>query len=62
MTRNFEEIYKDLGIKTKDLPPNYDPDTYARQLMKDVAKGQDVSYAVSTTLISDKEEPLETRI
>lgn len=44
---DYEKIYHDMGIPINPLPDNYDPDIYARELMKNMIYPKDVSYAAS---------------
>lgn len=45
---DYEKIYHELGFKVEPLPNNYDPDLYAKKLMRDVNYPKGVVYAVST--------------
>lgn len=48
--RDYYQVFKDYGFEIKPLPSNYDPDTYARDLMSSYEE-QDVSYASSTDYV-----------
>ena len=41
---DFEKMYKSFGLSVQELPKNYSPDRYARDLMKNVRKSSGVSY------------------
>lgn len=56
----IEKIYGKLKIKTEPLPPNYDPDTYGRYLMRQINRGVGVSYSASSNLIQ-KEKQIDIR-
>jgi len=47
---DYYEAFKEYGFEIKPLPDNYDPDTYAKNLIM-VCEKQDVSYSSSTDSI-----------
>ena len=47
---DYYQAFKEYGFEIKPLPSNYDPDTYARDLMSSTGE-QDVSYASSTDYV-----------
>jgi len=47
MANNYEKVFSDLNIKIEPLGDNYDPDSFGRELMKDVIQTGDVVYGSS---------------
>ena len=47
---DYYQAFKEYGFEIKPLPSNYDPDTYARDLMSSTGE-QDVSYASSSDYV-----------
>ncbi len=54
-TTEFEMQYKKLDIQIRPLPPNYTPDSYAQQLLKDFPTKPAISYSASTNYDPNKD-------
>ncbi|MDY0278335.1 MAG: hypothetical protein RBQ97_09660 [Acholeplasma sp.] len=48
----YEEGFAILGIKANELPKNYNPEEYGKELLKDTKNNQNVGYNESTSNIT----------
>ena len=48
--KEIQEIYKQLNIEEKPLTMDYNPDEYARNLLKNIELKDEISYSANTTL------------
>lgn len=46
--RDYNQIYKDLGIAVAPLGDNYDPEIYGRELMRGLNINEEISYSSAT--------------
>jgi hypothetical protein len=46
--RDYNQIYKDLGIAIAPLSDNYDPEIYGRELMRGLNCNEEISYSSAT--------------
>lgn len=56
----FELFFKKLNIPVADLPNNYNPDDYAKQINQSANADTEISYSVSTKLEGNREIELST--
>lgn len=56
MKRNYEQLYKELGICVKPLGENYSPDNYGRELMRGTIINDGVMYSSSTCYVKHNDE------
>lgn len=49
----YDELYKKLGIPIAPVPSNYNPETYAQELMRGCYSEQGVSYSAATAMESE---------
>ncbi|MBP3753561.1 MAG: hypothetical protein J6I66_01745 [Lachnospiraceae bacterium] len=59
--KDYDQIYKDLGIAIVPLSDNYDPEIYGRELMRGLNSNEEISYSSATnyapkTLLTEKED------
>lgn len=48
---DYEKVFKDLKIPTKKLSPNYTPDGFAKEILKDYPRPSGVSYSTQTNIV-----------
>lgn len=46
--KDYEQIYRELGIQIEPLYNGYTPDEYAKRLLRDLQIPEGVTYSVST--------------
>ena len=51
---NYEKAFEDLGISIKELPKNYTPDEFAKEMLKDFPKPTGVIYSTQTNINANK--------
>ena len=59
--KNYEDIFRTLGIKTEPVPMNYTPEQYGKMLMSCYPSAAGVSYSAQTDMIiraEDKYKPI----
>ncbi|MBE5851248.1 MAG: hypothetical protein E7298_14155 [Lachnospiraceae bacterium] len=61
-TRNFEELFRILGITVNGVDKNYNPELYGRSLMSGINTVDWVSYSVSTEPINTSDNNINNRI
>lgn len=47
--RDYEILYRELGIKIPQLKENYSPELFGRELMSGMVYNTDVVYSASTS-------------
>ena len=54
--QDYARLFKQLGIEVKPLPPNYDPESFGKELMTGFYEEQGVLYSATTSLRQKNEE------
>ena len=47
---DYEKTFESLGIPIGELPKNYTPDEFAKEMLKDFPKPSGVSYSTQTNI------------
>lgn len=53
MAKDFERIYKNFGINVEPVGDNYNPETYGRELMRELYSSDGVMYSSSTNYVQE---------